>query len=470
MSRILIVDDDETMGMTLSLMVKRAGHEARLCPTLAQGLQAAAAATYDVVFLDVRLPDGNGLEALTKFEQAGGEPEVIIITGFGEADSAELAITSGAWDYIEKGSSIKEISLALERALKYRQGKLQAERVRSPRRLKRDSIVGTSPAIMACLDVVAEAAESDANVLITGETGTGKELFARAVHDNSLRAGKSFTVVDCAALPDNLVESLLFGHEKGTFTGAERQREGLIREAHGGTLFLDEIGELPLGIQKNFLRVLQERRFRPLGGQREIESNFRLVAATNRNLDEMVASGGFREDLLFRLKAFVIQLPPLRERCQDIKDIVRHHIDRFCERYALPIKGVSPDFLETLTAYPWPGNVRQLVNTLEQCLIKARHEPILFPQHLPVDIRAQVARTSVAAASQDTAPGEADLSGGLPSLHDFRDRIYAGAEKQYLQELMVVSRGDMDEAGRISGLSPSRLYALMKAHDIRKPH
>ena len=196
--------------------------------------------------------------------------------------------------------------------------------------------------------MIAQAAGSDVNVFITGETGTGKELFARAVHENSPRARGNFVVVDCTALPETLVESLLFGHEKGTFTGAEKARDGLVRQAHCGTLFLDEVGELPLNMQKAFLRVLQERRFRPLGGSREIESDFRLVAATNRNLDQMVRAGQFREDLLFRLRSYVIELPPLRERPEDLQELARFYADRFCERYGLPSKGFSPDFIRTL--------------------------------------------------------------------------------------------------------------------------
>ena len=467
MPRILIIDDDETMCATLSFMVKRAGHDTASFPTLSEGLKAVVEQDFDIVFLDVQLPDGNGLEMLPKFEAAPCRPEVIILTGFGEADGAELAIKSGAWDYIEKGSSVKEISLALERALKYRIGKLRAGQARHVKVLKRDNIIGSSPEMKACLNIVAEAAESDASVLINGQTGTGKELFARAVHDNSPRADKNFTIVDCAALPENLAESLLFGHEKGTFTGAERYREGLIREANGGTLFLDEIGELPPAIQKNFLRVLQEHRFRPLGGQREIESDFRLVAATNRDLDQMVSKGEFREDLLFRLKSFVIKLPALCDHSQDIKDLVRHHIDRFCEHYSLPIKGFSPEFLEALTGYSWPGNVRELVNTLEQSLVKARYEPTLFPQHLPMNIRIQIARKSV--SSPKNGEDALDSSRELPSLHDFREKMYAQAEKQYIQDLMALSQGDMSKACRISGLSNSRLYALMKDHQIRKP-
>ena len=256
-------------------------------------------------------------------------------------------------------------------------------------------MVGNCAAIRKCLDIMAEAAQSDASVLIVGETGTGKEVCARAIHDNGPMAARNFVVVDCASLPDTLVESVLFGHEKGAFTGADRSQEGLIRQAHGGTLFLDEIGELPFGLQKTFLRVLQERRFRPVGGKWEVESNFRLVAATNRDLGKLAAEGYFRTDLLFRLTAFTIELPALRERRDDIRDLAVYYMMKICERYTIGTKGFSPEFLEALRAYEWPGNVRELINAMERAIASARHEPTLYPNHLPTEIRAKIARSSV---------------------------------------------------------------------------
>ena len=233
-------------------------------------------------------------------------PEIIVITGMGHPDEAELAIKSGAWDYIEKPASFEAIKLPLIRALEYR-----AERKpKAPTVLKRNGIIGDSEEITACLELLSQAADSDANVLITGETGTGKELFAKVIHANSRRAKSNFVVVDCTALPETLVESVLFGHARGAFTGAETSEEGLVRQAHGGTLFLDEIGELPVLIQKRFLRVIQEHRFRAVGGRREISSDFRLMAATNRDLEDMVREGRFREDLLFRLRTIADRFAP----------------------------------------------------------------------------------------------------------------------------------------------------------------
>ena len=365
MAEILIIDDDDLICQSMSHVARRQGHEVTCAHSIGAGMETASRQQFDLVFLDVRLPDGNGLEALPALKGTASSPEIVIMTGFGDPQGAELAIKSGAWDYIEKGSSAKEITLSLERALAYRKQKLGDGECRNVVVLKRDEIIGNSPKLKACLDLIAQASVSDANVLITGETGTGKELFARAVHQNSRRADGCFVVVDCAALPETLIESLLFGHEKGSFTGAEQAREGLVRQAHRGTLFLDEIGELPLSMQKAFLRVLQERRFRPVGSQREVESDFRLVAATNRDLDLMVKQGKFRDDLLFRIRSFIIELPPLRERPEDVKELVRFFLDRLCERYGIAAKGVSPEFLKTMVAYPWPGNVRELANALE---------------------------------------------------------------------------------------------------------
>ena len=470
MASILIIDDDDLMVSSLELMIGRLGHTVASSGSLRVGAEMAAAGNFDVVFLDVRMPDGNGLETLPVIAEAPSAPEVIIITGFGEPDGAELAIKSGAWDYLEKGSSVKEMNLSLERALQYRREKQARNLKQSIVALKREDIFGDSPKLRACLNLLAQAADSDANILITGETGTGKELFARAIHRNSPRADKNFVVVDCAALPESLVESLLFGHEKGSFTGAEKPQEGLVRQAHGGTLFLDEVGELPLQLQKTFLRVLQERRFRPLGSSREIESDFRLVAATNRNLDEMAERHQFRSDLLFRLRSFTIELPPLRERTEDIKEIARTQLDRLCEGYDLPSKGFSPEFCQALMAYPWPGNVRELGNTLVRAFAAARFEPTIYPKHLPPDIRVQVMRHLVGQPTEKGGPPEGPPR-QLPRFHDYREEVCNQAEKHYLHDLMACAEENIPEACRLSGLSQSRLYALLKKHriDRREP-
>jgi len=438
MSKILIIDDDKLLGNTLSRFIRRMEHDVTSALTIEDGLKKVSSGVFDVVFLDVNLPDGSGLDVIPVIRKEPSSPEIIIITGEGDPDGAELAIKSGAWAYIEKPLSMENVKLQLARALQYRKEKAD---IKPPVALKREDIVGSSPQLEKSLDLLAQVAGSEANVLLTGETGTGKEVFAKTIHRNSSRAGKNFVVVDCTALPETLVESMLFGHERGAFTGAEKSRTGLVKEADKGTLFLDEVGELPLTVQKDFLRVLQENRFRPLGSNKEIESDFRLVSATNRDLEKMIESGEFRKDLFFRLQS-----------------------------YGMETKGFSPDFFETLAAYNWPGNVRELIHTIERVLTVARFEPTLFPRHLPNKIRAHAARASVRKGGvgkekleEDNHPAEM-----LPKLQDVRETAVSKAEKQYLYDLILLTKSDIKEACRVSGLSQSRLYYLMKKHKISR--
>jgi len=310
MAKILIIDDDQMICKSLSRIFQDMGHEVLYALTLKQGVKEAKSGDFDIVFLDVKLPDGNGLKHLPVIREVPSLPEIIIITGHANPDSAELAIRNHAWDYIRKPASIDVVTLVLTRALQYREEKKAGKSAVTLKSIKREGIIGSSPGIINCLDLVARAAGSNANILISGETGTGKELFAWAVHANSFRAEENFVAVDCTSLPKTLIENLLFGHAKGAFTGADKKEDGLVKHADGGTLFLDEIGELPLTTQKTFLRVLQERQFRPLGNTREIKSDFRLVSASNRNLGETAKLGKFRKDLLYRLRSITIHLPP----------------------------------------------------------------------------------------------------------------------------------------------------------------
>lgn len=466
MASVLIIDDDRSLCKLLSEIIIEAGHRAVAKPDLQSGIMEARAGAYDIVFLDVNLPDGNGIDILPKLRTMASEPEIIIMTGYGDPDGAELAIKNGAWDYIQKPINTEKIKLPLKRVIQFRKNMIQEKKLSVA--LMRSSIVGDSAPMQRCLDLLAQAAGSDASVLITGETGTGKELFARAVHDNSVYASRAFVVVDCTVLPQDLVESVLFGHKKGAFTGADRDQEGLILQAHGGTLFLDEVGELPLAVQKKFLRVLQERRFRPVGGRQEIGSLFRLVAATNRDLDAMAASGQFRRDLLYRLRALTIPLPPLRERGDDIRQIAIYHMAKFCERNRLGTKGFTAGFIEALGTYSWPGNVRELINTVETALGTVGIGDMLSSMHLPIPIRIQLARASVInEMGTQTAGASQNASLKDISLPTYREKIRL-AEKEYLVSLMAETQGDIKIAGDISGLSRSRLYALIKKHQIKR--
>jgi len=469
MAKVLIIDDDVEMCMMLADLAESIKHQAEFTHTLSDGFNRAVSGNFDLIFLDVKMPDGNGLEILKKIKDILFPPEVIIITGAGDSDGAEIAIKNGAWDYLQKPLSPKNIILPLTRVLEYRDGLKKSSKPLFV--LNREGIVGDGPKIKKCLTTMAHAAATDVNVFITGETGTGKELFARAIHRNSRRSGNPFIVVDCAALPGTLIESTLFGHEKGAFTGADQSKEGLIRQADGGTLFLDEVGELSPRLQKAFLRVLQERCFRPVGSKKEIKSDFRLIAATNSELDQMVDKQLFRKDFLYRLKSICITLPPLRDRLEDIKDLVVDLTDRIFAHHQIEPKGYSPDFITALSRYEWPGNIRELLNTLESAISQALYEPILFPKHLPEPIRIKMTQSTLATlpsvAHIDATWSRGDnKNSGMPSFKIFRESSLVSAEIRYFSKLMVLTRGNIKQSCAMSGLSRTRLYTLLKKYGI----
>ncbi|MDM8515041.1 sigma-54 dependent transcriptional regulator [Desulfobacterales bacterium HSG16] len=463
MGKILIIDDDEVFSRTMGILAGQMGHEIVEAFDMKQGAEIARSDDFDVVLLDVDLPDGCGLDLLPGLKKNLSNPEVIIMTGAGNPDGAEIAIKTGAWDYIEKTASIKKMTLPLSRAMRYREEKMSARKITTIS-LKRESIIGDGPVMKVCLDMLAQASDSMANVLITGETGTGKDLFSHAIHENSKRSDKPFVVVDCASLPENLVESVLFGHEKGAFTGAEKMQNGLIKQADRGTLFLDEIGELPITIQKSFLRVIQERRFRHVGGRTEIVSDFRLISATNQDLDAMVQEGTFRKDLLYRINSLPIKMPALREYFEDMKKIALYYISIFCNRYNCGAKGISNEFFDTLKAYPWPGNVRELINAIEHAVTCAKYAHTLLPIHLPINIRVYSARSAIKRQGQeDFAQVEKDSESD--NIESFRITMEK-AEKEYFEQLISLTRGNIKEVCRISGLSRSRVYSILKKHGI----
>ena len=392
MNRILVVDDDKLLCKMLVKHLSRSGFFVESTHLLLEGIQLANDVDWDIILLDVQMPDGNGLDSLPSFINSSSQPEVIIITGQGAADGAEQAVLSGAWSYIEKPHVLRELKLHLPRALQYREEKLSNHTI--PVALKRGGIIGHALVLDRCFDDLAKAAASNVNVLLSGETGTGKEVFARAIHENSRDKSSNFVVVDCASLPENLLESALFGHVKGAFTGADRTVKGLIKRADNGTLFLDEVGELPLHMQKAFLRVLQEYSFRPVGASEEETSRFRLLTATNRDIEAMVDDGSFRKDLYYRLKGLSIHLPPLRERKEDIEELVRFYLKKLCKRYGLDAKMVSPDFYGSLAEHDWPGNIRELFQIIEYVFASCVGISTIFSIHLPPVFRVQMARAA----------------------------------------------------------------------------
>ena len=477
MPDILIIDDDIEACETMVSLVTRLSYNADMAHTVKDGLRLARQTTYDVVFLDVYLPDGNGLDILPSLIAQNDPPEVIILTGKGNPDGAELAIQGGVWDYLLKPTSIKDITLTLNRALKYRKekkGNLSKDEV------SLEGVIGSCPEMKACMHLTAKAARSDANVLITGETGTGKELFAGIIHKNSSRALGNFVVVDCTSLTESLVESTLFGHLKGSFTDAQYDRQGLIKTADGGTLFLDEVSEMPLSTQKIFLRVFQERQFRPVGAVKEQKSNFRLIAATNRDLDALVANGHFRNDLQFRINTVRIHLPPLRRRTSDILELATKKVDQLCGKFGVKCKKFGDDFIPTLTEYNWPGNVRELYNILERAVIDAGEEKTLYAMHLPRSLRIQVAKTQISQHAGAEIDRETNDRSN-PLIQSVGQKIFADifdstllplkefkntAEKTYLGELIRQCDGNIQKIMHVSGLSRSHFYALLNKHKL----
>ncbi|MFO8032716.1 MAG: sigma-54 dependent transcriptional regulator [Desulfohalobiaceae bacterium] len=469
MASILIIDDDPDVCQVLSQAVEQAGCNAYAASSLGQGREKANSNQLDAVFLDLSLPDGDGLQWLPWFQELSSLPEVIIITGKGDPAGAELALSKGAFDFLPKPVSLQEVTLTLERALEYREAKLKRSREKP---LHCPEIVGQSPALAKCLQDLGQAAASENSMLIWGETGTGKERFARALHQNSPRARQDFVVVDCSALTPSLLESTLFGHVKGAFTGASAEKQGLVAKGHKGTLFLDEISELTLEMQKRFLRVLEDKKYRPLGASTEIKSDFRLVCATNRDLEAMVQEGQFRADLLYRIRLHQIHLPPLRERKQDIPILCRYFLQEISRQKGQRAKEVYPEVLEIFAAYHWPGNVRELRHALEEAVTAADQEPALHRKHLPLHLRISLLKDSLAENRTDGQllhPQASPMNKEqIPDWKTFKSQVLQAAEQRYFLDLQVHTRGRVKDMAKLAGLTQARVYELLKKYKPRE--
>src|SRR5919197_4936923 len=364
MGRILIADDHDALRRGLVRGLTAAGHEVDEAPNGNAAIERLHDSYFDVVLSDLKMGGSDGMDVLKTAKQLHPSTAVILMTAFGSVSTAVEAIKSGAFDYVQKPFEIEEMEVKIEKALEMRRMQHQIDYLRHAQGDIYDfeRIIGSSGALDKVLAVVRKVAKSNTTVLVRGETGTGKELIAGAIHHNSLRASRSFIKVNCAALQENLLESELFGHEKGAFTGADKQRIGRFEQADGGTLFLDEIGDMSPSTQAKILRVLQEHEFERLGGTRTIRVDVRLIAATNRDLPSMVEAGVFREDLYYRLNVVTIEMPTLRERKEDIAALAGFFIKRFDGELKKKIEGVEPEALKLLTRYHWPGNIRELEN------------------------------------------------------------------------------------------------------------
>ena len=485
MARVLVVDDEGLMRTMVQVVCNRLGHEPLMAGSIQEALRMAVEPV-DVVLLDVWLPDGNGLEYQAEFAHLPGNPDVVVITGNGDGDNAEAALRSGAWEFLTKPLQMRDIEQCMRQVLQFRQNRTPASD-----QLVVDSghILGTGQGMSRALKLLAQAAKSEVNVLLLGETGVGKELFARALFRNSARAAKPFITVDCASLPETLVESHLFGHSRGAFTGADRARDGLLLAADRGTLFLDEVGDLPQPMQGVFLRALEQRRFRPVGEVREVSSDFRLVAATNKNLELMAKENSFRSDLLYRLQGITIVIPPLRERLDEIPALARQTIAKFCLSSEQHEKTLSDDALGMLLEYAWPGNVRELIHCIQRACLAAGKSDLLLPVHLPTHMRVDCVRRRMgqAAGMQGRAGGfaatvtaaqgiaakcgfpaqemaEQKMAGqevtgqNTPSLREWKLQ----AEKAYVRQVWDLSGEDVRKAAEVAGISRGHWYELMK--------
>ena len=379
MGRILVVDDHDSLRKGLVRALANAGHDVEEAPNGTVAIERLQDSQFDVVLTDLRMGGADGMDVLRTTRSLQPNAAVILMTAFGSIHTAVEAMKIGAFDFVQKPFEIEEMELKIEKAIELRHLKYQVDYLRHTQQdiYDFDRIVGSSAALQKVLDIVKKVAKSNTTVLIRGETGTGKELIAGAIHHNSLRNARNFVKVNCAALQENLLESELFGHEKGAFTGADKQRIGRFEQADGGTLFLDEIGDMSPSTQAKILRVLQEHEFERLGGTRTLRVDVRLIAATNRDLPAMVAAGQFREDLYYRLNVVSIEMPPLRERKDDIVPLANSFIHRFSAELKKRIDGLEPDAQKLLMRYNWPGNIRELENAIERAMLLAEGRAIV---------------------------------------------------------------------------------------------
>jgi two-component system response regulator HydG len=410
--RILIVDDDPAHRTMLRTLLSSWGARVDEAGDGASAVSLSRETPYDLILMDVMMPEVDGITALQTIKSYNPSIPILIMTAFSRVESAVEALKSGAYDYLSKPLDFDVLELTISRALDH--ASLRHENLSLKRLLgtfDAGGIIGSSPVMKTLMEMLAMVAPSDATVLVTGESGTGKELIARAIHANSRRSGGPFVAVNCAALSENLLESELFGHEKGAFTGADRRREGHFAHADGGTLFLDEIGEISSSMQVKLLRVIQEREFQRVGGDQNVRVDMRLVAATNKDLEKEVDAGNFRQDLYFRLNVVTLNMPPLRERVEDIPLLAAHFLNRFSDKNHKQVKGFTPAAMDVLLKYFWPGNVRELENVIERAVVLLVGEYISERELPPslVGSAAQARAVSLAGFSLDEVERRAIL-------------------------------------------------------------
>jgi two-component system response regulator PilR (NtrC family) len=450
---ILIVDDERSMREFLAIFLRRAGHRVEAAAGGAEGLTALRGREFDVVITDLRMPGVGGLDILAEAKKLHPETQVVVVTAFATTETAIAAMKAGAYDYLTKPFKVDEVGLVVERALErrvlHRENVVLRDEIKG--RYKLDRLIGKSPAMQRVFEVVRKIAPARTSVLLIGESGTGKELAARALHELSARADRPFVAVNCGAIPETLLESELFGHVRGSFTGANADKQGLFEAAHGGTLLLDEVAELPVPMQVKLLRVLQERKVKPVGGVTEREVDVRIVAATNRDLETEVEKGTFRQDLFYRLNVIQLRLPPLRERREDIPLLVDHFVRKFSAEHGRQVGGTDPEAMSALMAYHFPGNVRELENLIERAVTLA-----------PGDrVSAEALPTLKGLSASDSSLGMPAAI--LPEEGMDLERVVEDFERSLLIRALERTGGNRTEAARLLGVTFRSLrYRLSK--------
>jgi two-component system nitrogen regulation response regulator GlnG len=467
-ARVLIADDEDSLRWVLEKSLRQAGYEVTAVKDGSSALRAFQDEPFDLVFLDVRMPGTDGLTALGRLRELRPEAPVVVMTAHGTMDTAIQAMQRGAYDYLAKPFDLDEVVLLAERALAA--GRLTQEVARLRSGLQEvwefGALVGRHPRMQEVYKAIGRIAASDVTVLLRGESGTGKEVVARAIHHYSRRAGRPFVAVSSAAIPATLLESELFGHERGAFTDAKERKLGKLELAHGGTLFLDEIGDMPVELQTKLLRALQERTIERVGGQDSIRIDVRVLAATNRDLEALMKDGRFREDLFYRLNVVTLNLPPLRERRRDIPLLVEH----FLAKYATELgeRGVAPEALDRLVGHDWPGNVRELENVIQRAMVMAT-SGVILPEHLPIGAVSAAASVAVDASLEEII--ERKLIECVRGLREHASANLYGlmiglVEKPLLRAVLRETRGNQVRAAQILGINRNTLRKKLTEHGI----
>ncbi|MFC1869351.1 sigma-54-dependent transcriptional regulator [Thermodesulfobacteriota bacterium] len=443
MKNILVVDDDSNILKVIEIRLESEGYQVSATTNPDQAMGLLKDESFDLALIDLKLVGENGIQLMQAIHEINPELPVIILTAHGTIESAVEAIKKGAYSYLTKPFNYQELLLQIKKCMET--CKL-SEEVKRLRKIVDDqygfkNIIGKSKKMKKVMDQVRQAAEVDSNVYINGESGTGKELMAKNLHMAGSRFGGPFVALNCSAIPETLLESELFGYERGAFTGALRNKKGFFQQAHGGSLFLDEISEMPLAMQSKLLRVLDDKEFYPLGGGKTVKVDTRIIAASNKDLDMEVEEGRFREDLFYRIHVIVISLPPLRERVEDIPLLARHFLKKYSETMQKSIKGFTPQTLQKLIKHPWPGNVRELENTIESAIAMTIQDVITEDLILPST-----------KSSYDS----------MKSLRDAKDNF----ERNYLVQLIELTKGNVSNAAKLAGKYRADLYELLKKHNL----